>query len=285
MNLQHGTDTPDRQRVSRRAVALGAAWAVPALVWAAPAPAFAASSASGCFTLDWNKAGTLTGTQGTNGTYSSILLTPQSGASGAPDVTVSQSRTSGVSYGPSGTVSATTGDFGIAKTGNTGNNLAGYAGTYSAAGNPVGLILDQSTADAASGLASETVTFSFSAPVKSISYSVYDFSSATSSGTASADCSYYVDQLSSSASGTVSTTGSGGCSLNTTTISSTSPVSLTGNCPSSSTLPTLSLNFPSVGSTSYSLTYSNKGPANSRTGCGSGKWGQAVIIGNMTVCF
>lgn len=48
---------PEPGGITRRSLALGAAWAVPAVAFAGAAPAFAASMTSGCFVLDWSALG------------------------------------------------------------------------------------------------------------------------------------------------------------------------------------------------------------------------------------
>ncbi|WP_374928793.1 hypothetical protein [Kytococcus sedentarius] len=159
---------------SRRAIAKGAAWTVPAIAMATAAPAVAASTCAGCHTMEWSQFAL--GETPTTGT-----TTPSDVECATPfPVTIKTSAT-----GNPGTVNPRTNTASTGFYSEAFNMKVGYQGEqagrdlsrpFSIAGvsaEAPGLILN---------IGHNTTTkveFTFPAPVSSVSLDVYDFTRST----------------------------------------------------------------------------------------------------------
>lgn len=144
-------------RPTRRALASGVLWSLPALAVARAAPAFAASGC--CYTIKWNqKTGKVAGA-----TFGSSAIAPCTGVGPTVIPTI---LTSTPTQQP--TYNMTVGT----KVGYSGTGTQVF--TVPSLPGPM-LILNQGNSTSTS----ETILFSFSATVKSLSFTLYDLSSAT----------------------------------------------------------------------------------------------------------
>lgn len=279
-----------RSSVSRRSLALGAAWSIPAVIAAAPA-ASAASSVlcKGCWTLNWDSSPSpynndFTSHTGTTDWTRDGYLTPPTGVNNCGWITsvVSQQRSTGASMGPTPTTrNDTRGDFGI-----------GWTPDFStiATGGVAGLILNQATASAVTR-ALEYVTFEFYTPITSVSFTIYDFTSTTTSGAAN----NYIDAVGFDKSTTVTASGDtvGGnlrTTMNAAAASSQTTNSLTNyvyraaSFPTATTTPTatngrnVDVTVSLGGATNFKMSYYNTGDVRSNS---NDQW---VVIGDLKVC-
>lgn len=280
------TDSP--QKISRRSIAAGAAWAVPAVLVSTAAPAFAVSNpVAGCFTIDLATA-TRTGTQGTSGKLSGTSTS----TSGAISYSISQARNSGLPQGPGTTTASaptsTQGDFSVrtvAGATNIGDSVYMYGATSSPhwgsttntplAVSSAGSYLILNQANKGSALASETLTFDFGGQIPtSIKFSIYDITRVDpTSGQP------YTDSVTLSAPATL-TSSSGLNTLNPTAGEAFYP---TAQKPSPTTALPTTVTMTSLSTSGFTLTYAN--PYSYSGAATDWQQSQYIAIGPMEVCF
>lgn len=208
------------QSVSRRTVAKGATWIVPSVLVATAAPAYAVSPgacAGVCYTLVWTSTTRTAGTDNTGGNWArSATVSPPSGTGCTTPLSasISQNRTGGFSGAVS---SPTSGTYNYSRSNERGDFSVGTnSGSGTVVGANSGLVLSQSNGP--SNTAQQTVTFNFGVPVQSVSFTIYDLTTVTTSGTAS----NYSDQVSFSRTTTLTRSDNGGTAGGLRTTSSAS---------------------------------------------------------------
>lgn len=279
-------------RVARRTVVAGAAWTIPVIATAAAAPAHAASCTGICYVLDWDSPAQ--GFQGQAGAVTANWTrtgsVPPPSGSGACNttlgVTAAQNRVGGVSLGRNagGTTfrTDTGGDFSI------GTTAEPQSSTSVVNASP-GLVLAQArTAPSDNQL--EYVTFTFTQPVTSVSFTIHDLSSQSdvNSGT------YYIDQVAFNKPATVEATGT--VAPITTSLNSSGTNTRRTTSPASATLanyfyrsgsnPSLSNNYDvkvdlAVNDTSFMLAYASPTKNEGTSKPYNRQW---IVIGDMTIC-
>lgn len=287
-----------RPHLSRRAVAQGAAWAVPAVALTTPAPAFAVSPSlvKGCFDLPLTDI-TREGTQGQTGSLTGDGAA-QGDAVGTLTYTISQGRTSGVPQGPGvggnpqtgkAVPNETQGDFAVVSGENLWNSVfifgspsmkhhSGESVTplYNNAGGNL-LILNQAL-DSNAMKSSETITFDFGGQVPtSISFAIFDLTRADRGSNA------HVDTVSFSSAATV--TRVSGPTLDTAgAVNGGIPVYPTAHYPSPNEGPGTRVDVVAAPTArTFSLTYSNTTSAISQNK--EYAQSQYIAIGDIKVCF
>lgn len=151
--------------ISRRRLAVGAAWSVPAVAMATAAPAFAASACGDCFELDWSQIPSSTYYWRTSGTTFTMPLTYRGSGTprcSAPTLSITLSWTGAV-YNSQGSGQGHGSLSNMAR----GQNLPAVRIPYLSKG----LVLNQQ------GGSVSTLSYSLSGtPVRSLSTSLYDLS-------------------------------------------------------------------------------------------------------------
>ncbi|MEI2819289.1 MAG: hypothetical protein V9E81_03390 [Marmoricola sp.] len=182
---------------TRRTLAMSAVWAAPVVAMAVAAPAAAASGdCTGCWTLNWDDPATGTASFLANVSPDPALstsfnkdwtrtgsLTAPAAGGGCPALTasVAQKRISGSYKGLTSTTRTNTdSDFSIGNTGRLANT--GETPSTIDTDGVMGLVLNQATTVNASTAAEEGVIFTFSAPVQTVSFKIYDFTRNTATG-------------------------------------------------------------------------------------------------------
>ena len=190
-------DETSGTKMSRRNVAASALWAAPVIAASVAAPALAASGdCVGCWTLNWDDPAT-----GTDSFFANVspdpslstsfnqdwtrqgALAPPAAGGGCPTLraSVAQKRISGSYKGrTSATRDNTDSDFSIGNTGRLANS-AESPSTIDTDG-VMGLVLNQATTVNSTGVAEESVTFTFSQLVQTVSFRIYDFTRNTATG-------------------------------------------------------------------------------------------------------
>lgn len=247
--------------LSRRTLAMGALWSVPAVAVASAAPAFA-TSPGGCFRLRWDQWGDGTRVDGRTGAMvDATTWAPTSLLSTA--VAISMGGTAGTASNTSNTPS--TGLYSSTFNGTVGNRgeQVGYAapGGYQlpALGEAKALILN------IGHTTTTTASLTFSRPVRSISFTLFDVSKVDRSVSNVYD---YTDTVSFSAPVTLS-----GDTTNLNATSGSGPFSRISREPSDSTQ-RIVVSWTGEARASFAITYT----APTATG-----W-QFIGIGDVTVC-
>lgn len=265
-------DTPltqaSRGAVSRRSIALGAAWAVPAIAVAGVAPAFAASAGC-CYTLDWNQF-----SRGADANQQVATLTADRTCANQTPLTARMSLSRGGNPGavPTSGTSCSTGLYSSAFNGRV--DFRGEQMGYPQS-SPFRLPALSDTERALilniGHNTTTSVTFTFSAPVAGITFNLYDLT--RSNSTQSSGAYRYTDEVSFSR---PTALGGSVTSLNSTAQPAGSFYSRTAQLESNASNPQINTvtTTDADSSSTFTITY------RAQASCG---W-QFVGIGDMRVC-
>ncbi len=296
MSVERPTQDADRRGLSRRQIAVGAAWAVPVVVTTAPAPVYAASfCVNQCYTLDWDNAG-----QGFLGDAVGLdpnvdwtrtgYVAPTAPCTKYLNVTVAQQRTGGM-YQPgvyqASTRTDTAGDFSI------GRNID--SATQVPAAQP-GLVLYQSNIIGYSSTESETVTFTFDRPIQTVTFTIYDVTR-QGTGTSYSNINDYQDRVAFNVAGTVtkqgdtvptasnlvSTRNPTAAASQSTFGDITNFINRSSEYLTTSTDRSVGVSLTLAGASSFQMIYAGLAPYGTGT-TGSRRNRQYVVIGDLTVC-
>jgi|GEM_PF-3657939 hypothetical protein len=305
---------------TRRTLAKSAVWAAPVVAMAVAAPAAAASGdCTGCWTLNWDDPATGTASflanvspdPATSTSYSKdwtrtgALSAPAAGG-GCPILTasVAQKRITGSYKGLASTTRTNTdSDFSIGNTGRLANTAETPVTIDTDGVN--GLVLSQATTINSTGAAEESVIFTFSAPVQTVSFKIYDFTRNTATASSGTNINNYADSVSFNKSTTVTDATASGFETNATWGSNVKLTCTTGCTPALS----VSINgltnyayregnYQTIspgesnrnadvvvamgGATSFQMNYRNAGTTFSGPRGGNAQW---IVIGDLQVCF
>ena len=300
---------------TRRTLAMSAVWAAPVVAMAVAAPAAAASGdCTGCWTLNWDDPATGTASFLANVSPDPALstsfnkdwtrtgsLTAPAAGGGCPALTasVAQKRISGSYKGLTSTTRTNTdSDFSIGNTGRLANT--GETPSTIDTDGVMGLVLNQATTVNASTAAEEGVIFTFSAPVQTVSFKIYDFTRNTATG-----INNYADSVSFDKPTTVTDATAPGFVTNATWGSVVNITCTTGCTPGLS----VSINgltnyayrkgnYQTIspgesnrnadvvvtmgGATSFQMNYKNTGTTFNGPRGGNAQW---IVLGDLQVCF